>query len=154
MAFESRNSMASRTRAVTVSRYLALVRVQLKSCVQFWDPHYKRDTEVQYVQRGAKELVKGLEGNSYEDQLRELRLFSLQKRRLRGSLITHYNYLKGSCSTLRGDRSLLPGNQQQDKRALSCARAGSGWTSGRVFPLTGWLSIRMGCPGKWWSHNP
>lgn len=90
--------------------------MHLKSCVHFWDPHYEKDTEVQHVQRRAKELVKGLGSKSYEDQLRELRLFILEKRRLRGSLITHCNYLKGSCSTLGGGRSLLPGNHQQDKR--------------------------------------
>lgn len=57
-----------------------------------------------------------LEHTSDEEQLRELRIFSLEKRRFRGDLVTSYNYLK--VGVARWGKALFPGNKGRDKRKL------------------------------------
>ena len=106
------------------------------------------------VQRTASKMVRGLEHLPYEDRLRELGLFSLEKRRLQGDLIAAFQYLKGAYKQegsplfTRGDNSRTRRNGSKLKEGRLRLDVRGKLLTERVVRC--WNS----CPERLWMPHP
>ena len=74
-------------------RHSLLPRPHLEHCIQLQGPQRKKDMDLlEQVQR----RIPGLEQLSCAETLRELRVFSLERRRLQGHLTAAFRYVKGA----------------------------------------------------------
>ena len=94
----------------------ALVLPYLEYFAQVWAAQFKKDRDLlERVQWRATKMINGLEHLLYEERLRHLRLFILEKTWLIGDIINAYKYVKGRCQENRVRlSSLVPNNRTRE----------------------------------------
>lgn len=76
-------SIPSQPEEEIILLYSMLVQPHPECSVQFWSSQFQKSVKVlEHVQKRSAKEVTGLEGMSYEEQLRAVDLSSLEKRRL------------------------------------------------------------------------
>ncbi len=91
MLYFIKRSFICLTKEIFVPLYSALVRPHLEYAILANCPYLKNDiNHLEKIQRAAMRWVKGLRNFNYEDRLKEQKLQSLEKRRIRNDLVlTH-----------------------------------------------------------------
>lgn len=111
--------VGSRTRAGIIPiPVLATAEAAPRVLPSVLGPHFTMDIEgLECALRGATRLVKGLENMSFEEQLRELGLFSLEE--ARGGLITLCNSRKAGCTEVGPVSSAVSAESGQEEMDLN-----------------------------------
>ena len=77
---------------IFVKLYTTYVRCHLEYASPAWSPRNQGDIEtLEKVQKRMVSMIPGLQGDSYEEKLRELHLMSLESRRNRTDMVIGYH---------------------------------------------------------------
>ncbi|KAL7631154.1 UNVERIFIED_CONTAM: hypothetical protein RMT77_018543 [Armadillidium vulgare] len=89
-----------KSKEVISKLYNSYVRPALEYCAQVWAPHLRKDIDMlEKVQRRATRMIAGFENKSYEERLKELGMFSVERRFLRGDMIQVYKIFASDNNT-------------------------------------------------------
>ncbi len=137
-----RKSFIELSKTAFTPLYCALVRPRLEYAMEANAPILRADiNQLERVQRLATRLVRGLRHVPYEERLRQLNLFSLERRRLRADLIQAFKIFKGEVDHnpsgffLRPPRAGLRGHTYRLLQGPSHLRRRSGAFSIRIVKL-------------------
>lgn len=84
-----------KSKEVISKLYNSYVRPLLEYCSQVWAPYLRKDIEMlESVQRRATRMISGFEGKSYKERLKELGMYSVERRFLRGDMIQVFKIFK------------------------------------------------------------
>jgi len=134
-----RRNVNYKSKEVIRGLYNALVRPHLEYCVQAWSPYLKKDIRLlEQVQKNAVRIIPGLKGDNYEDRLREIGLYSLKRRRLRGDLIEVYKMFQGISKVKLDDFFTLDGESRGRRHSKKIFKQGCRLNV-RSFPLVSGL---------------
>jgi len=76
--------------------YKTLVRTHVEYCVNAWNPHYIKDKKlIEKVQRRFTKMINNTEGNTCEERLQCLKLWTLEDRRNRQDFIDVFKICYG-----------------------------------------------------------
>ncbi len=96
LGFINRN-VSYKSKEVVRSLYNLYVRPHLEYCIQAWSPHYRQDVNMlEAVQRRATRMMPALRRLEYRDRLKELDMFSFERRCLRGDMIELFKMFSDS----------------------------------------------------------
>ncbi len=85
-----------RDKVTFLNLYKRYVRVHMEFATPAWNPWQIGDINcLEKVQQKAVSMISGLSANSYEGKLKELKLLSLQDRRVKADLVQTYKILNG-----------------------------------------------------------
>ncbi len=91
-----RRSFCELSKTAFNSLYCAIVRPHLEYAMEANAPTLRADIyQLEGVERLATRLARGLRHVPYEERLRQLKIFSLKRRRLRADLILAFKIFKG-----------------------------------------------------------